>query len=160
MSPKGPCATDLVPGWHLQEVEPGRKSIEGGYETQFLLTLFCFLVMTWPGSLVFLLLFCSTGVWTQGLHLEPLHQPFSVMGFFRIGSHELFCLVWLQTMILLISATCVTRTTGVSHQHLAEMSSLAATCVPTDGLPCHRPKAMWLTELGMETPYLWAKTNL
>jgi hypothetical protein len=20
--------------------------------------------------------FCSAGVWTQGLHLEPLHQPF------------------------------------------------------------------------------------
>jgi hypothetical protein len=23
-----------------------------------------------------------TGAWTQGLHLEPLHQPFFVMGFF------------------------------------------------------------------------------
>jgi hypothetical protein len=23
--------------------------------------------------------FCSTGVWTHGLHLEPLHQPFFVM---------------------------------------------------------------------------------
>jgi hypothetical protein len=27
---------------------------------------------------------------TQGLHLEPLHKPFFVMGFFEIGSHELF----------------------------------------------------------------------
>jgi hypothetical protein len=25
-----------------------------------------------------------------GLHLEPLLQPFFVMGFFEIGSHELF----------------------------------------------------------------------
>jgi hypothetical protein len=24
------------------------------------------------------------------LHLEPLHQPFSVMSFFEIGSYELF----------------------------------------------------------------------
>jgi hypothetical protein len=28
---------------------------------------------------------CGTGVWTQGLHFEPLHQPFFVMGFFEIG---------------------------------------------------------------------------
>jgi hypothetical protein len=27
---------------------------------------------------------------TQGLHLEQLHQPFFVMGFFEIGSFELF----------------------------------------------------------------------
>jgi hypothetical protein len=33
---------------------------------------------------------CGTGVWTQGLHLEPLHQPFFVKGVFKIGSRELF----------------------------------------------------------------------
>jgi hypothetical protein len=27
---------------------------------------------------------------TQGLHLEPLHQPFLMMSFFKIGSLELF----------------------------------------------------------------------
>jgi hypothetical protein len=27
--------------------------------------------------------FCSTRVWTQVLHLEPLHQPFFVMSFFQ-----------------------------------------------------------------------------
>jgi hypothetical protein len=26
----------------------------------------------------------------QGLHLEPLHQPYFCEGFFEIGSHELF----------------------------------------------------------------------
>jgi hypothetical protein len=26
----------------------------------------------------------------SGLHLEPFHQPFFVMGFFETGSHELF----------------------------------------------------------------------
>jgi hypothetical protein len=34
--------------------------------------------------------FCSTRVWTQGLHLEPLHQPFFGMTFFKIGSWQLF----------------------------------------------------------------------
>jgi hypothetical protein len=34
--------------------------------------------------------FCHTRAWTQGLHLEPLHQPFSVMAIFKIGSHQLF----------------------------------------------------------------------
>jgi hypothetical protein len=34
--------------------------------------------------------FWGNGVWTQGLHFEPLHQPFFVKGFFEIGSRELF----------------------------------------------------------------------
>jgi hypothetical protein len=41
---------------------------------------------------VFLFVFCSTGVWTQGLHLEPLHQPCFVVAVFKIHSHKLF--VW------------------------------------------------------------------
>jgi hypothetical protein len=35
-------------------------------------------------------LFCGTGAWTQGLHLEPLHQPYFYEGFFEVGSLELF----------------------------------------------------------------------
>jgi hypothetical protein len=37
-------------------------------------------------------LFCfnGPGAWTQGLHLEPLHQPYFCEGFFKIGSQELF----------------------------------------------------------------------
>jgi hypothetical protein len=42
--------------------------------------------------------FCGT----QGLYLEPLHQPF-----FEIGSCELFARRWLWTGILLISASWV-----------------------------------------------------
>jgi hypothetical protein len=38
----------------------------------------------------------------SALPLEPLHQPFFVMGFFKIGSPEQFVRVWLQTVILLI----------------------------------------------------------
>jgi hypothetical protein len=31
-----------------------------------------------------------SGAQTQGLHLEPLHHPLFVLGFFEIGSYELF----------------------------------------------------------------------
>jgi hypothetical protein len=42
-------------------------------------------------ELLFIYLFiCSTGAWTQGLNLEPLHQPFFVMCFIETGSWELF----------------------------------------------------------------------
>jgi hypothetical protein len=33
---------------------------------------------------------CGTGAWTQGFHLEPLHQPYFREGLFAIGSRELF----------------------------------------------------------------------
>jgi hypothetical protein len=33
-------------------------------------------------SLLLLFFFCRTGVWTQDLHLEPLRQPFFVLGIF------------------------------------------------------------------------------
>jgi hypothetical protein len=36
--------------------------------------------------------FNGTEVWTQGLHLEPLHQPFFVMGFFRDRVLQTICL--------------------------------------------------------------------
>jgi hypothetical protein len=39
--------------------------------------------------LSFLLSFCGTGAWTQGLLLKPLHQPYFVI-FIEIGSHDLF----------------------------------------------------------------------
>jgi hypothetical protein len=38
----------------------------------------------------FFLLGVDNGVWTQGLYLEPLQQPFYFMGFFETGSCELF----------------------------------------------------------------------
>jgi hypothetical protein len=44
------------------------------------------------------------------------------MGFFEIGSHELFAQDWLQTVILLISASWVARITGMSHQRPAHYS--------------------------------------
>jgi hypothetical protein len=59
---------------------------------------------------------CGTGVWTQGLHLEPLHQPFFVMGFVQDRVVWTICLGWPQTMILLSFVSWVARLTGVSPQ--------------------------------------------
>jgi hypothetical protein len=45
-----------------------------------------------PEDFIYFILFYfdSTGAWTQGLNLEPIHQSFFVMGFFKIGSYKLF----------------------------------------------------------------------
>jgi hypothetical protein len=51
-------------------------------------------------------------------HLSHSTSPFFVMGFFKIGSHELFAQGWLQTFILQISASWVARIPGMSHQRL------------------------------------------
>jgi hypothetical protein len=63
--------------------------------------------------------FCSTGAWTQGLHLEPLYQPFFCDEVFWDRVSQTICLGWLWTKILLISASWVARIIGVSHQRLA-----------------------------------------
>jgi hypothetical protein len=66
--------------------------------------------------------FGSTGTWTQGLHLEPLHRPFFLKFFFlRDKVSQTICpgwlqTVWLQTTILLVSATWAARIIGTSHQ--------------------------------------------
>jgi hypothetical protein len=46
-------------------------------------------------------------------------SPFSWWIFFKIQSIKLFCLGWVQTAILLISASWVARITVVSHWHPA-----------------------------------------
>jgi hypothetical protein len=73
------------------------------------------------GGYWFFFLFFSTGVWTQGLHFEPLHKPFFVMVFLKIGC--------LSTSILLISASWVARITGVSHRYLACLPFLCPGCI-------------------------------
>jgi hypothetical protein len=62
-----------------------------------------------PSRVSFLLSFCGTGVWTQGLHLELLHQPFSVISFCQDRVSRIICLGWLQTTILLFFASWITR---------------------------------------------------
>jgi hypothetical protein len=46
--------------------------------------------------------FCITRAWTLGLHLELLHQPFFVKGFFEIGSHGKIFAFYLMAEILQI----------------------------------------------------------
>jgi hypothetical protein len=45
-----------------------------------------------PNDLFFFFFLGGAVVWTQGLYLEPLHQPFSIMVLLcsKIGSHKLF----------------------------------------------------------------------
>jgi hypothetical protein len=54
----------------------------------------------------------SAGVWTQGLPLEPLHQPIFVMEFLESGSWELFARVGFK---LLSSWSLPARITRVNH---------------------------------------------
>jgi hypothetical protein len=61
--------------------------------------------------------FFSTRVWTQGLHLEPLHQSFFVCD--RVL--QTICWGCLWTAILLISASWVARISGMSHWYLAPL---------------------------------------
>jgi hypothetical protein len=64
-------------------------------------------------KILFICFFNGSGVSTQGLTLtrqvllllEPPCLPFFVMAFFEIGCLELFASGWLQTSILLISAS-------------------------------------------------------
>jgi hypothetical protein len=49
-----------------------------------------FALCTMFAACVLFFFFCGTGAWTQGLLLEPLHQPFFVMGIFKTGSCKLF----------------------------------------------------------------------
>jgi hypothetical protein len=78
-------------------------------------------------SLIFALkffFFFNTRASTQGLHLEPLHQPYFCEGCFEIRSCKLFAQGWLQTVILLISAPWVARITGMSHWCLGALNLL------------------------------------
>jgi hypothetical protein len=47
--------------------------------------------------------FCGARTLTQGLHLEPLHQPYFCDGFFKIGSYEPFAQAGFLTLCFLSS---------------------------------------------------------
>jgi hypothetical protein len=62
--------------------------------------------------------------WTQGLLLEPFHQPYLCEGFFWDRVSWAVCPGWVWTSILLIYASWVARLTGGSHRRLAVLGSL------------------------------------
>jgi hypothetical protein len=64
----------------------------------------------------YLFIFCGTGAWTQGLHLEPFHQPFFLwwVGFQDRILRTVF-LGWLWTEILLIFASWIAKIIGISN---------------------------------------------
>jgi hypothetical protein len=63
--------------------------------------------------------FCGTGFELRAYTLSYSTSPFFVMGFFKIVSQTV-CSGWLQTEMLLVSASWVARITGMSHQHPTE----------------------------------------
>jgi hypothetical protein len=67
-----------------------------------------------------LVLFCfGTQAWTQGLHLlSHSTSPFCVR-YFQDRVSRTICPAWLQTAILLTSASQVARIIGMSYQHPA-----------------------------------------
>jgi hypothetical protein len=87
--------------------------------------------------------FCSTRIWTQGLHLEPLHQPFFAMFFSWDRVLQTICPGWLWAMILLMSVSWVAGITGVSLRHLALFAAFMV--FPGCSQPEARNKA-WLSQ--------------
>jgi hypothetical protein len=77
---------------------------------------------------IYLFIYCGTGAWTQGLHLESLHQLFFVKCFLEMGSHELFVGDWLWPITLLLSAFWVARIRGSSHRRQAHNVLLNGKC--------------------------------
>jgi hypothetical protein len=94
-----------------------------------------------------LFFFVVIGLELRAYTLSYSASPFS-WGFFRDRVSWTICPGWLQTSILLISASWVARITGVSHQHPAHWNVI--------------PKVMvlrrWVRNLlnGMRHPYKWA----
>jgi hypothetical protein len=81
-----------------------------------------------PFALFLFFFFFRTGVLTQGLHLEPLHQAYFCEGFFKIGSPELFAWAGFEpqsSCSLLLNA----RITGMSHRCLAALLAFFYECV-------------------------------
>jgi hypothetical protein len=86
---------------------------KSGHSFSTILRIFC----------LFVCLFCHMGAWTQGLQLETnLCVCVCVIGFFKIGSSRTICPGWLQTKILLTSASWVTRITDMSTSTQGEFS--------------------------------------
>jgi hypothetical protein len=84
---------------------------------------------TYRSRNVFVFVFVFLWYWglNSGPTLGPSPPAFLVNGFFRDRVLWTICLGWLQTAILLISASWVARITGVSHQHPARSRNLQGT---------------------------------
>jgi hypothetical protein len=88
------------------------------------------------------------------LPLEPLHQPFLVLGIFEIGSHELFAWVGFKLPSSWSLPTWVARIIGVSHW-----------CPGLDFFYFKDNSCLFFWELGLElraytlihstSPFLW-----
>jgi hypothetical protein len=77
------------------------------------------LIVLYLPFLFFFFFTCSIGAWTQGLHLEPLHQPCFCERFLEIGSCELFAWAGFELLASWSAASWVAKITSVSHQYPA-----------------------------------------
>jgi hypothetical protein len=73
---------------------------------------------------IYILIFFFAGLGFKLMAYTLSHSILLCEGFFWDRVSWTICLVWLQTMILLISATWVARITGMSHQYPARMYNL------------------------------------
>jgi hypothetical protein len=116
-----PASVSQVLGLHACSTTPGSRHrfLMLLISTNLLLLSFLSTNIQWT-FFFFLFFFCGTGVWTQGLHLEPLHQPFLWFVLFCLFFQDrvfwTICPGWLPAAILLISASSVARITGMSYQ--------------------------------------------
>jgi hypothetical protein len=61
--------------------------------------------------------------------LQPLHQPFFCVGYFRDRVSQTICMDYPQTVILLFSASWVAGIPGVTHHCLACLSLFLILCL-------------------------------
>jgi hypothetical protein len=114
----------LVVSWLCQVSSSDAKltSCSSQGSLNIFLNVYCFsLLCCFFRSLTFgfFFFFGSTGLWTQGLHLEPLHLVIFI--FFLVRVWWTIWLGWLPSAILLISASWVAGITGVSRWCLFDL---------------------------------------
>jgi hypothetical protein len=83
----------------------------------------CKLVLL-PHSHLFFFLFAVLGLELRAFPLSHSTSPIFCDRVFRDSVLKTICSGWLQTTILLISASWVARITGVSHWHPASLSRI------------------------------------
>jgi hypothetical protein len=104
-----------------------------------------------------LFFFLVPGLVLRTYNLESLHQPFFVLGFFKIGSCKLFAWGWLWTSIPLIFASWVARITS-AHPYYSVLKMkfciwerTYGICLSQDGLFC---LTWWSLVPSIQTLYL------
>jgi hypothetical protein len=116
--PQGPIQPEnMANGWGLERKEREVRLSMSGMQITWILRVHSLNTMNLftliHVGVFFFFFLAALGLGLRASQLLGKHScnlshstsPFIVMGFFKIGSHELFAQDWLQTMILLMSAS-------------------------------------------------------